>query len=231
MIYNPLNIQTGGIVCVVSPIKAAKVPDFITVPAFTPTGQEGHRVLRWMVCGHTLPVGYTPADVAAHFAAVSVYGDGTAVMCRELEGRAVIESMRAAKDVYSRAVFPAVPNTTAIYAVRTESDVYALIVPDTGDASLIPAKRDDTYLSKLDAMVQGERGTKPETEAAAAAFRACVVQAMKDLDVMGALFQISEPAIPALQRAFHATAYAQKAQAVINLEASKMMHGAREATK
>ena len=187
MIYNPKNIQ-NGLVCMINELRVTRMRDAVSVPAFTPTGDRRMTIDRWSVADTPLPQGATPADVAAHFCALSPFGAGSAVMIDALEAQSLWDAIRAARTPEGRRVWTdAEPYGCRVFAVRTETGAHALVV-DHGLPALIPARRDDAAAARLAAAFAAEQGQCAGRDQAAALYLECVAQALKDPAVMMPLF-------------------------------------------
>lgn len=187
MVYNPKNIQSG-LVCMINELRVTRMRDAVAVPAFTPTGDRRMTIDRWNVSDTPLPQGTTPADVAAHFCALSPFGAGDAVLLDALEAQTLWDAIRAARTPEGRRVWTdADPYGCRVFAVRTETGAHALVV-DHGVPSLMPARRDDAAAARLAAEFAAEQGQCAGRDQAAALYLECVAQALKDPAVMMPLF-------------------------------------------
>ena len=187
MIYNPKCIQSG-LVCMINEIRVTRMRDAVAVPAFTPTGDRRMTIDRWNVADTPLPQGTTPADVAGHFAALSPFGAGSAVMIDALEALPLWDAIRATRTPEGRRVWTdADPYGCRVFAVRTETGAHALVV-DHGLPSLMPARRDDAQAARLAAAFAAEQGQCAGRDQAAGLYLECVARALKDPAVMMPLF-------------------------------------------
>lgn len=187
MLYNPKNIQSG-FVCMINELRVTKMRAARSVPAFSPTGERRAMTDRWSVSDTPLPAGVTPADVAAHFCALSPFGAGDAVLLDCMEAQSLWDAIRAARTADGRRVWPdADPYGCRIFAIRTETEAHALVV-DHGVPALMPASRDDAAAARLAADFAAEQGQCEGKDKAAALYLECVAQALKDPAVMMPLF-------------------------------------------
>ena len=202
MLYNPKNIQSG-FVCMINELRVAKMRAARSVPAFSPTGERRAMIDRWSVSDTPLPAAVMPAAVAAHFAALSPFGAGDAVLLDALEAATLWDAIRAARTADGRRVWPdADPYGCRVFAVRTETEAHALVV-DHGVPALMPARRDDAAAARLAADFAAEQGQCDGKDKAAALYLECVAQALKDPAVMMPLFDADNPMpFDSIRRAF-----------------------------
>lgn len=187
MLYNPKSIQSG-FVCMINELRVAKMRAARSVPAFSPTGERRAMIDRWSVVDTPLPAGVTPADVAAHFCALSPFGAGEGVLIDGLEASTLWDAIRGARTADGRRVWPdADPYGCRLFAIRTETEAHALVV-DHGVPALMPARRDDAAAARLAADFAEEQGHCEGKDKAAALYLECVAQALKDPAVMMPLF-------------------------------------------
>lgn len=187
MLYNPKNIQSG-FVCMINELRVTKMRAARSVPAFSPTGERRAMIDRWNVADTPLPAVVTPADVAAHFCALSPFGAGDAVLLDALDAATLWDAIRAARTADGRRVWPdADPYGCRVFAVRTETEAHALVV-DHGVPALMPARRDDATAARLAADFAAEQGQCEGKDKAAALYLECVAQALKDPAVLLPLF-------------------------------------------
>lgn len=211
MIYNPKYIQ-NGIVCMITEIRVTRMRDTRSVPAFSPTGDRRVSLDRWSVAETPLPQGATPADVAAHYAAMTQYGEGESLMIDALDAASLWDAMRGARTTEGRRVWTdADPYGCRIFAVKTEKDSQALVVFN-GVPSLIPARKDEALIARLAADFAQEQGQCDGKDEAAALYLECVAKALKDPAVMMPLFDASNPSpFDAIRAAFLERPYVKDA--------------------
>ena len=204
MLYNPKNINSG-FVCMIHELRVSKMRSARSVPAFSPTGERRALIDRWSVADTPLPAGVTPADVAAHYAAMSPFGAGEGLLTDTLDAASLWDAIRGAITPDRHRVWTdADPYGCRVFAVKTEKDAHALVV-DHGVPSLIPARRDDALAARLAADFAAEQGHCEGSDEAAALYLECVAQALKDPAVMLPLFdnELNDPArLEHIRRAF-----------------------------
>lgn len=212
MIYNAEKfINMGGIVAIIQQIPAQFLSDTVTMPAFCVSGMGYRKIMRWTVGGDPMPEGITPEDVAGHYAARAAarFGEGVSVMVKTLEPADVWQAIKDARNANGARVFPmGNPFRIRLYAVKTESDAYALIVDGDTAAAMIPARLDDTAATERAAAVAREKARSEATDKAAGLYLDCVSKAIKDPAVMGCLLDaMNDQPIEAARRAFIARPY------------------------
>lgn len=192
MLYNPKHINSG-FVCMINELRVLRMRATRAVPAFSPTGERRATVDRWSVCDDPLPADVTPADVAAHYAALSPFGAGEGLLIDTLDAATLWDAIRGARTTEGRRVWTdADPYGCRLFAVKTEKETSALVV-NQGVPALIPARKDDALIARLAADFAAEQGHCEGKDEAAGLYLECVVKALKDPAVMSPLFDASNP--------------------------------------